>query len=446
MPKSSQVYSCANCQAQYPKWVGRCSECGKWGTVGTEPQTVEKSKAVDLPSVTPVALSAVAKTGPRIFTKIDEFDRVTAGLVAGSVVLLSGDPGIGKSTLVLQLADKLQQPVLYASGEEAAEQVAERLQRLGLKQNNISFINESVVETVIGTAVKTKPILLIVDSVQTLVSREQTSGPGSPSQVKTVTAKLIEAAKANKITTLLIGHVTKGGEVAGPKTLEHLVDAVLNLEGERGGVLRILRSTKNRFGSSEEVGFFQMAEQGMVEVANPSAILLSSRHSGPGSCITAIQQGSRSLLIEVQALAAWTRFGYPKRTAAGFDTNRLQLLIAVLSEKAGIKLSSSDVYVNLVGGIKSREPSLDLAVSLSMVSAYRKKPVPADTLVVGEIGLAGEIRPIKDLSRHLKQAHNLGFKQILTAPVSDLNRQDFGLQVAEISNISQVVKWLDDQL
>jgi len=398
-----------------------------------------------LPAATPINLSTAELNLPRYQIGIKEFDRVTSGLAQGAVVLLAGEPGLGKSTLVLQIADKLNQPVLYISGEEAAEQVAGRVKRLGLSAKNLSFLNELTVETVIGTATSTHPALLIIDSLQTLSSTDIASSPGSPAQIKAVMAKLVQAAKANKITTVIIGHVTKGGEVAGPKTLEHLVDVVLNLEGETDGVLRLLRCYKNRFGPSDEVGFFEMREQGMQEVANPSALLLKNRHHDSGSSISVVPEGSRSLFIEVQALVTRTRFGYPKRTAVGFDPPRLQLLLAVLQEKGGVKLAFSDVYVNLAGGIKSREPGLDLAVALAILSAYLKKPLPEDVLVAGEVGLAGEIRQVKNLSRKLKEAGSLGLTRVVTAGVDGGEKLPAGLEIISLKNLAEVVGWLNNQ-
>ncbi len=445
MSKDSKVYFCSNCQAQYPKWVGRCSECGKWGTVSDAPIFLSATK--NLPSVSSIKLGSEQNQFRRESTTIKEMDRVLGGgLVEGSVVLLAGDPGIGKSTLVLQLASHFPDKILYVSGEESVEQVGGRLQRLGLQPANLSFVNDQRLEAVISASQQDKPGLLIIDSLQTISASDISGTPGNTNQIKTVTAKLVELAKASNLTTLLIGHVTKGGLVAGPKTLEHLVDVVLNFEGEVSSSLRFLRSSKNRFGPTDEVGIFQMTENGLQEVANPSAVFLANRHQGAGACLASINQGSRSFFIEVQALVAHSRHGQARRTASGFDYNRLQLLLAVLSEKAGIKLSYSDVYINLVGGFKSREPGLDLAVCLALASAYKKRTIPQEAVVIGEVGLGGEVRSVAKVSKVLSEAAAWGLKQVITASLDSKVKVPADLEIIQVKNIAEAVNWLDDQL
>ncbi len=445
MSKDKIIYTCSNCDAQYLKWQGRCVACGQWGTVSEVPTFLSSSK--DLPSVSPVKLVSDQNHFKRESTTIKELDRVLGGgLVEGSVVLLTGDPGIGKSTLVLQLASRFPDKILYVSGEESAEQVGGRLKRLDLAPANLSFLNDQRLEAVISATQQDQPGLLIVDSLQTMVALDISSTPGNTNQIKSVTAKLVELAKSRNLTVLLIGHVTKGGLVAGPKTLEHLVDVVLSFEGGAGSSLRFLHASKNRFGPTDEVGIFQMTETGLEEVANPSAVFLTNRHQGAGACLASLTQGSRSFFIEVQALVSYSRYGQAKRTASGFDYNRLQLLLAVLLEKAGIKLSYSDVYVNLVGGFKSKEPGLDLAVCMALASAYKKRTVSPEAVVIGEVGLGGEIRPVANINKVLAEAAAWGLKQVITSSLDSKIKLPVGLEVMQVKNVAEVVRWLDNQL
>jgi len=378
----------------------------------------------------------------RLATGWNEVDRVLGGgLVEGSVLLLTGEPGVGKSTLLLALADKCG-PTLYASGEESAEQVSARLKRLGLQGKQLSFTACHEVAAVATTAGQTKPALVIIDSLQTMTTAAEAGASGSPGQARAVVSALVALAKASGAAVVVVGHVTKEGVAAGPKAVEHLVDVVLTLEGAAQQSLRFLRASKNRFGSSDEVGVFQMAENGLVEVQNPSALFLAERHHGAGSCITALVEGSRSLLVEVQALVTRSRFSSPKRATTGFDVNRLQLLLAVLSERAGVRLSWSDVYVNLAGGFKSREPALDLAVAMAVASATLKKPLPIDLVVFGEIGLGGEVRPVAATERRLQEASRLGFKQALIAGLPVNTKVPAGLALAEVKSVAEAVEWM----
>lgn len=376
-------------------------------------------------------------------TGLGEVDRVLGGgLAQGGVVLLTGEPGIGKSTLLLGLAAQCQGAALYVSGEESAEQVSARLKRLGTPASNLSFTAESKIESIVPTVQELKPVLVVIDSLQTMTSAEADSAIGSPNQVRAVLSELVSLAKSTGAAIVVIGHVTKEGVAAGPKTVEHLVDVVLSLEGSPQQELRFLRANKNRFGSTDEVGVFQMKEGGLLEVANPSALFLAERHQGAGSCITALVEGSRSLLVEVQALVTRSRFSQPKRATTGFDFNRLQMLLAVLSERAGVRLSWSDVYVNLAGGFRSKEPSLDLAVCVAVASASLKRALPNDLVVFGEVGLGGEIRPVAGVERRLQEAARLGFKQALTAALPKETKVPAGFAAAEFKHLSEAVEWV----
>ncbi|MDP3986206.1 MAG: DNA repair protein RadA [Candidatus Veblenbacteria bacterium] len=446
MPHSTVVYTCSNCDAQTPRWVGRCSQCGKFGTVGTEgqavtPTTRAKSGAVAAETVNLGSFTNV--NAVRFASGFGEVDRVLGGGVAqGSVMLLTGEPGVGKSTLLLALLAVCGQAALYASGEESAEQVAGRLQRLGLKGDKIAFTTVSDAAALAQAIRQQAPRLVVVDSLQTMSHTELESGAGSPAQARAVVAELIEAAKQTKAAIIIIGHVTKEGVAAGPKTIEHLVDVVLSLEGSPHQPLRFLRALKNRFGQTDEVGVFQMAEQGLLEVTNPSELFLAERHHGAGSCITAVLEGSRSLLIELQALVTHSRLAYPKRATTGFDPNRLQVLLAVLSERAGVKLNFSDVYINLAGGFKSKEPSLDLAVAAAVSSAALKKTLPQDLVVFGEVGLGGEVRPVVGAERRLQEAYRLGFKQALVPNLPATAKLPVGLELVPVRSVAEAIDWL----
>lgn len=417
------MFLCTHCDAQSLKWSGRCVTCGQWGTVLDEAEVPEKagpSKSKGNKSRPAATLNLAAATTAiveRQSTNISELDRVLGGgLVPGSVTLLAGEPGIGKSTLVAQLSALFfhgEHSSYYASGEESEGQVRLRFVRLGLNPEHVVFSNATETGSIIAAAESMKPSIVIVDSIQTMMTDGVESYPGTPTAVRAATSELISYAKASNVPVLIIGQVTKDGIVAGPKTLEHLVDTVLTLEGDATSAYRLLRASKNRFGSVEDVGVFAMTEKGMVPVENPSAMFLKERVDGPGSVVTCIMEGNRPFLVEIQALIDKSFFPNPVRRTSGYDVGRLQMLLAILSKRAGVRLHDQDVYVNVVGGLKLDEPSADLAVAAAILSAIDNVTFPAKTIVVGELGLGGEVRSVAFSERRRKEAERLGFGTIL---------------------------------
>lgn len=420
MAKTTTRYVCQNCGASFTRWMGRCEQCETWNSLVEEVAAVTsgsfgKSRPTAALKPTTVAEVTAARL-PRISSGLSEVDQVLGGgIVPGSVMLLSGDPGIGKSTLVLQIAAALavKQKVLYVSGEESAAQIRLRAERLGLGASTLELLAETNVDAIAATIDAGDYALVIIDSIQTMAVEALTGSPGTVGQITASAQVLQSVAKRRGPSILIIGHVTKEGNIAGPKILEHLVDIVLYLEGERYGAFKALRGVKNRFGSTSEVGIFEMAEEGLKPVANPSEALLAERRPGPGSVVLATIEGTRPLLVEVQALVTPTSFGYPKRTAVGFDLNRLNLLVAVLTKRAGLNLSSSDIYVNVVGGLRVTEPAADLAIILSVASAFKDTQVPSGLVAFGEVGLSGEIRSVAQSARRVAEATKLGYKMAL---------------------------------
>lgn len=377
----------------------------------------------------------------RLKTGLDEFDRVMGGgMVPGGLMLLGGEPGIGKSTLLLQICSRIP-ATLYVSGEESAEQVKVRFDRFGLRPQKMEFMAETNIETVCATIESLRPALAVVDSIQTMGSVEEQKGRvGSSSQLKIVTAKLMETAKSSGVPIVLIGHVTKEGILSGPKTLEHLVDMVLYLEGDKFHQFRILRAIKNRFGSTDEIGVFEMGNGGLAEVKNPSAAFLSGRGEPvTGSVVTCLVQGARPLLLEVQALVSRTQFGYPQRRASGFDLNRLQVLLGVLSKRSGLPLESHDVFLNVVGGLRADEPAADLAVVLAIASAIKNKTLPQNLAAFGEVGLGGEVRPVAQLEKRLQEIKKMGFSFAVIPPSAEPIKI-VGLKIAHLKNVREVVE------
>lgn len=417
MAKTAVQFVCQNCSASHSKWSGRCDACGAWNSLVETAAAPVRGKSGAAKAATTTALSSVdLKRVPRLGTGIPDLDQVLGGgLVPGSVTLLSGDPGIGKSTLVLQLAANLaaSRPVLYVSGEESASQIKLRAERLGLGSAKLELLTDTDADAVAATVAAGKYALVIIDSIQTMSVAALTGAAGSVGQITASAQALQDAAKRHDAAMVIIGHVTKEGSIAGPKVLEHLVDVVLYLEGDRFGHFKALRGIKNRFGSTNEVGIFEMTDAGLTAVANPSEALLAERQPGPGSVVFPAMEGTRPVLVEVQALTSNSVFGYPKRTAAGFDLNRLNLLVAVLQKRAGLNLSAQDIYVNIVGGLKITEPAADLAIILSIASAFKHNSTKLNAAVFGEVGLNGEIRSVANVQKRLQEAAKLGFNRVI---------------------------------
>ena len=443
MAKTKTRYVCQQCGSAQTKWMGRCPDCGEWNTLV---ETIVEQKGARAGGRGMVAASqsppqllreVTADHFERVSLAMGELDRVLGGgLVPGSLVLIGGAPGIGKSTLLLQASAALasdQAPVLYVSGEESAQQIKLRADRLGLTGAGLYVVTETNVEVIIGHIEQLRPRLVVVDSIQTVYLDELDSAAGSVSQVRESAARLMQVAKGHHIPIFLIGHVTKTGAIAGPRVLEHIVDTVLYLEGDRFHAYRLLRCVKNRFGASSEVGVFEMRDVGMVEVTNPSEVFLAERLlNAAGSAIAVTLEGTRPLLVEIQALSSTTSFGNPRRTANGIDFNRLLLLVAVLSKRVGVRLSDQDVFVNVVGGLRVGEPAADLAVACAIVSSFRDVPVAGDLAIVGEVGLSGELRTVSQLETRLKEAAKLGFNRCLVPQSRHLNR----LKLPEIEVLS----------
>lgn len=446
MPKEKVAFICQECGYSSPRWLGKCPECASWNTF-VETLVEQKQAAVkefatrrrsDLAALPLTALG----TSPlvRIPTGYSELDRVTGGgIVPGSVLLLGGEPGIGKSTLLLQLVDTLQVPSLYVSAEESPEQLRLRAERLGIAGVRASFLATTVVEDVLAVAAREQPGVIIIDSIQTVYSEELAGIPGSIGQVRASASALIRHAKEHQIAIILVGHITKEGTIAGPKVLEHLVDAVFYFEGEQYQEFRVVRAVKNRYGAVNELGIFTMHDQGLVEVANPSALFLSQEYTpGAGSVIVATMEGTRPVLVEIQALVSKTVFGYPKRTASGIDPNRLQVLVAVLAKKGGIFLENQDIYLNVTGGLRVREPALDLGLVLALSSGYRGRPLPERCVVFGEVGLSGEVRSVRNIPRRLQEIARLGYRKAIV-PQSDEIKEEQGLHVQQVHHIEEAL-------
>ena len=456
--KARSAYRCTECGASQPKWAGRCDACGEWNTLveevvartaqGRARTGVSAHRRTD--GAAPVRLGDIAAdAAPRFRTGLAEFDFVLGGgIVPGSVVLVGGEPGIGKSTLLLQCAARLEAagvPTLYASGEESPEQVRLRAERLEEPTAGVPVLAETALERVIDQTAAVGAKVVVVDSIQTAYTEDLEGAPGNVGQVRECAARLMRFAKESGTAVLLVGHVTKGGGIAGPKTLEHIVDTVLYFEGEPTLDHRILRATKNRFGSVDEIGVFAMTATGLVPVANPSEVFLAARHAGiSGSAVTALMEGTRPLLVEIQALASKAGFGTPQRVSAGLDHRRLAVLLAVLERRARLPVGDLDVFVNAVGGVRIQEPAVDLAVLLAINSSFKNKPLPAKSIVFGEVGLAGEIRPVQRGQERIREAAKLGFKTVLIPTANKPKQGIDGVKLLTIDRVDQALAMLRD--
>ena len=445
------IFVCNECGYESAKWMGKCPACNSWNTFFEQKieKITENGVKISKERNIPKALNSYkGEEVARTSTGFGELDRVLGGgIVKGSLILLGGEPGIGKSTLILQLCNKIhgEGKVLYVSGEESAEQIKLRADRLGIDNDDIMFLGETDISIINENIEELQPKLVIIDSIQTMYSDELSAAAGSVSQVREITAQIMRMCKSKGITTIIIGHVTKDGTIAGPRVLEHMVDTVLYLEGERYFSYRILRGVKNRFGSTNEIGMFEMKGEGLVEITNPSQILISERDDNPsGSAIVASIEGTRPMLIELQALTTLSVFGIPKRTANGLDYNRLAVLIAVLEKRANLNIGGQDIYVNVVSGMKLNEPSIDLGVICVCASSFKNVPIPKDTVIMGEVGLTGEVRRINMIEKRLKEAEKMGFKRcIIPENNKKYLEEKYKMEIAGVKDVREALKVLN---
>jgi len=458
MGKTKTVYACSACGAQFPKWTGQCQECGDWNTLQEETDYSgaiansgsSSKKAARFEGFAPKAEVKKLKNvslgaTPRISSGLQELDRVLGGgLVAGSVILLGGDPGIGKSTLILQSLSILseRQSTLYVTGEESAEQVALRAARLGVSEADMALLADNQLEDILSVALEHKPEVLVIDSIQTLYTESLQSAPGSVAQVRETASRLVRFGKQTKTIIILVGHVTKEGALAGPRVLEHMVDTVLYFEGEQNSSFRLIRAIKNRFGAVNEIGVFAMTDRGLKEVSNPSAMFIKrAQENATGSVVLVSQEGTRPLLVEVQALVDQSSLANPRRVTVGLDNQRLAMLLAVVNQHAGFSLYDQDVFVNVIGGVKVLEPAADLAILLSVLSSFRGRALDPNLAVFGEVGLTGEIRPVQRGLDRIKEVEKLGFKRLLLPKGNLSGLQSSELDIVPVTTLEQAVRY-----
>ena len=454
MAKVKSKYVCQNCGYENPKWLGKCPECLQWNTFVEEieekmtPRQESLAKQASRSTSRPVSINSIApKREERFSTSIPELDRVLGGgVIPGLLVLVGGDPGIGKSTLLLQVSNNVAETgkkVLYISGEESENQIKMRAKRLKISSDNLYIYTENNLAAIELQIAEVEPDMVIVDSIQTMISPEINSAPGTISQIKEGTSKFMKISKSKSISTFIVGHVTKEGALAGPKLLEHMVDTVLYFEGERYNTYRLLRAVKNRFGSTNELGVFEMKSDGLVELENPSKVLIAEKPNDvSGSVIVSTVEGTRSMLLELQALVAPTNFGYPRRTTTGVDNNRVALILAVLEKVIGMQVQSQDVFVNIIGGLRINEPSMDLGIALAIASSFRNIPVDASIVVTGEIGLTGELRTVSFIEKRIMECEKLGFKKMVIPKGNYLDefKKDYRIELVPVYNLRQAIR------
>jgi len=443
MSKTKTKFICSECGFESLKWLGKCPSCDSWNSFSEE--IIETGRNAPKKFNGEVKISRLTfhpeEEDKRIKTNINEFDRVLGGgIIPGSVILIGGDPGIGKSTLVLQAAAKMPGKVLYVSGEESFNQIALRAKRLNVKSENISIVTETNLNLILAAIKQTEAAVVIIDSIQTVYNPDLENTPGTVTQIRECASVLMQIAKTTHCAIIIVGHITKEGIIAGPKILEHIVDAVIQFEGERSSSYRILRGQKNRFGSTNEIGIFEMYEDGLREVENPSEIFLGDREKDiSGSVVTASIEGSRAVLFEVQALVTPSNFGNPQRVATGFDYRRLSILLAVLEKRAGLRLSAFNVFLNMAGGLKIDDPAVDLAVCCAIASSYKDKPVQKDLVAIGEIGLGGELRSIGQVEKRIAESEKLGFSNIIVSSNSVKNIKNSSIKIISMKDILSVI-------
>ena len=449
MAKPKSIFSCQQCGAQQPRWVGRCPECGGWNTYAEELEISEPRRApISESSSRPIPITEIeGESGQHVPTGIAELDRVLgSGYVPGGVALIGGDPGIGKSTIVMQALSSIAsrgQGVLYVSGEESASQIRLRSDRMGVGDKNLIVLTENNVEKILEHIRQARPSLVAIDSIQTMYTNDLPSAPGTIGQVRESAGKLLSLAKASGTAMFLVGHVTKDGAIAGPKVLEHMVDTVLYFEGERGHAFRILRTMKNRFGSTNEIGVFEMTGTGLKEVPNPSGIFLAEKpRAVAGSVVVASLEGSRPVLLEVQSLVASSGLGTPRRTAIGVDAGRVALLVAVLEKIEGLTLRDQDIFLNVAGGVKINEPAADLAVIAAIDSSFKNRPIDHETVVAGEVGLAGEIRAVMGVEMRIKEAEKMGFRRAIVPRTNLKAKIKTGMELFGVGSVGECLKLL----